>query len=100
IGPSAVAFGQSEVAETAKALTVYARSAKNPLKIKGGVLGTRLLDASEVSALAVLPPRGVLVAQVVQHMQLPIASLLSVLSANLTGLVGVLQARKQQLEGG
>jgi len=42
----------------------------------------------------------VLIPQLVQRMQAPILSLLTVLSANLTRIVAVLAARKQQLEGG
>lgn len=98
--PSAIAFGYGEAVESARIMIEYIRSTKTPLSIKGGLLDKRALSAEEVITLASLPPAPVLISQVMQQMQAPIYSLLAVLSANLRGLVGTLQARKQQLEGG
>ncbi len=99
-GPSAIAFGYGESAETVRVLSEYIRSARVSLRIKGGLLKERLLSPDEIVALSTLPPREVLLSQLMQQMQVPISSLLAVLSANLTGIVRVLQVRKQQLEGG
>jgi len=99
-GPSAIAFGYGEASATARMLSEYIRTAKVPLSIKGGLLGNRLLSSRQVSELASLPSREILLARLIGQMQAPISSLLSVLSANITGLLVVLQARKQQLEGG
>ncbi|MFC1925160.1 50S ribosomal protein L10 [Chloroflexota bacterium] len=98
--PSAIAFGYGEVVDSAKIMIEYIRSSKVPLKIKGGVLDQRALSAEEVTTLASLPPAPILISQLMQQLQAPISSLLFVISANLRGLVGVLEARKQQLEGG
>jgi large subunit ribosomal protein L10 len=99
-GPSAIAFSYGDVAKTAKILTEYVRSAKAPLKIRGGLLDRRLLGSNDIAALSTLPAKEVLVSQLMQQLQAPISSLLAVLTANLAGIIGVLQARKQQLEGG
>ena len=99
-GPSAIAFSHGEATEPSKILVDYIRSSKTPLSIKGGLLGKRILSSEEVTFLASLPPTEILIAQIMQQMQAPIYSLLAVLSASLRGFVGVLQARKQQLEGG
>jgi large subunit ribosomal protein L10 len=99
-GPSAIAFGYGEVSEPAKILSDHIRSVKVPLSIRGGLLNNRLLDPGEITALSSLPSREVLVGRLVSQMQAPIFSLLTVLSANLTGIIRTLQARKQQLEGG
>ncbi|OGO02436.1 MAG: 50S ribosomal protein L10 [Chloroflexi bacterium RBG_13_54_8] len=99
-GPSAIAFGYGDEAKTAKILTEYVRSAKAPLKIRGGVFDRRLLGSDDIAYLSTLPAREVLVSQLMQQLQSPISSLLAVLTANLAGIIGVLQARKQQLEGG
>jgi len=98
--PTAIAFGYGEAVDSARIMVEYIRTSKSPLRIKGGLLDRRALSAEEVITLATLPPAPVLISQVMQQMQAPIYSLLSVLSANLRGLVGTLQARKQQLEGG
>jgi large subunit ribosomal protein L10 len=99
-GPSAIAFGYGEFSETARVLNEYIRTAKVSLSIKGGLLNERLLSPDEIIALSTLPPRDILISQLMRQMQAPISLLLAVLSANLTGIVRVLQARKQQLEGG
>jgi large subunit ribosomal protein L10 len=99
-GPSAIAFGYSEVSEPAKILSEHIRSTKVPLTIRGGLLYNRLLNPGEIASLSTLPPREVLVGRLVSEMQAPISSLLTVLSANLTAIIRTLQARKQQLEGG
>jgi large subunit ribosomal protein L10 len=99
-GPTAIAFGYGEVTDLSRIIVEYIRSSKAPLSIKGGLLDKRVLSSAEVTTLASLPPKEILISQVLQQMQAPISSLLAVLSAGLRGFVGVLQARKQQLEGG
>ncbi|HJX69512.1 MAG TPA: 50S ribosomal protein L10 [Dehalococcoidia bacterium] len=99
-GPSAIAFGYGEVTAPARVLVDYIRSSKAPLSIKGGLLEGKVLSPEEVIILFSLPSREVLISKVMGQMQVPISSLLAILSANLRGFVSVLQARKQQLEGG
>jgi len=99
-GPSAIAFGHGEVTDPAKILTDYLRSTKSSLSIKGGVLNHRLLTAEEVTALSMLPPKEVLLAQVVGQLQAPISHLVYVLSSQIRGFMQVLEGRRQQLEGG
>jgi len=100
VGPSAVAFGYTDEVAPAKLLTEYIRTTKPPLTIRGGLLQTRVLSADEVTTLASMPPREVLVARVVGQMKSPLYMLVTVLNGNLVGLTRVLQARKEQLEGG
>jgi large subunit ribosomal protein L10 len=100
VGPSAVAFGHDDEIAAARVLTEYIRVNKPSLSIRGGFLQDRMLTPDEVSALAAMPPREVMVARVVGQIKSPLYMLVTVLSANLTGLTRVLQARKEQLEGG
>jgi len=99
-GPTAIAFGYGDIAEPAKALIDYIRSSGGVLTIRGGLLGQRVLTPSEVTDLATLPPREVLMAKVLGVMQGPISALVNVLNSTLVGLVGILNARIRQLEGG
>lgn len=98
-GPTAVVFGYGEISAPAKVLADYIRDSKNNLTIKGGFLGDRSLTSAEVTTLATLPPREVLLAKVLGQMKSPIASLLGCLTTPMRGMVGVLQARIKQLEG-
>ena len=98
-GPVAIAFGYGEITEPAKVLADYIRTSKSTLSIKGGFSGDRLLTSGDVEALATLPTREVLIGQVIAGMQSPIVALISVLAGPIRGVMGVLQARIQQLEG-
>jgi len=100
VGPSAVAFSSTDEVAPAKVLAEFIRMTKSALTIRGGMLQTRMLSVADVAALAAMPPREVLVAMVVGQMKSPLYSLVTVLNGNLAGLTRVLQARKQQLEGG
>jgi large subunit ribosomal protein L10 len=98
-GPVAIAYSSGEVSVSAQVLTEYIISAKLELSIKGGFIGDKMLTKAEVAALAKLPSREVLVAQVLAGMQSPITSLVSCLSSPMRGFAGVLSARIKQLEG-
>jgi large subunit ribosomal protein L10 len=95
----AVALGYGDMSEAAKALTEYIRSTKSILSIKGGFLTDRVLTAKEIETLAKLPSKAVLISQVMAGIQSPIYGLVNVLAAPLRGMMGVLQARIQQMEG-
>ena len=98
-GPMAVAFSSGELPEAAKVLTEYIRANKSNLKILGGFLTDRMLTAADVDNLAKLPPRTVLISQVMAGIQSPISGLVNVLAAPMRGLMQVLQGRIQQMEG-
>lgn len=98
-GPVAIAFGYGGMVELAKALSDYIGTSKARLSIKGGFLSDRWLTAEDVKTLAALPSREVLLARVVGGMQSPITALVNCLAAPMRGVIGVLQARIQQLEG-
>lgn len=79
-GPTGVAFVKGDAAAAAKALRDYART--NPaLVLKGGVLGTRGLDAEDTKALADLPSREVLLAQLAGLFAQPMQSFAGLLQA-------------------
>jgi len=99
-GPVAIAFGYDEITEPAKVLTDYIQSSKASIDIKGGFLADRLLTLEDVQTLATLPSREVLLARVLAGMQSPIIALVSVLNSPVRGIIGVIQARIQQLGGG
>ena len=97
-GPTAIAFSHGDITGPSKILLDYVELSKGALKIKGGVADAQVLSPEDISVIAKLPSREVLVAQVVGGMQAPIQSLVSVLGAGLTGLIMILQARIHQLE--
>ncbi|MCK5589700.1 MAG: hypothetical protein KAI09_01840, partial [Dehalococcoidales bacterium] len=68
-----------------------------PLKLRGGMLGERLLGASEIIDLANLPSQEVLIAKLIGQMQAPLLNLNNVLNAPLHRLLFILQSRIQKI---
>ncbi len=98
-GPIAIVSGYDDITPPAKFLEDYIRTTRSTLNIKGGFLRTRLLTAVEVEALSKLPSREILISKVLAGMQSPITGLVNCLVSPMRGIMGVLQARIQQLEG-
>jgi large subunit ribosomal protein L10 len=84
-GPTAIAFVKGDAVTVAKALRDFART--NPkLVVKGGLLGEKVLDAKDTTALADVAPREVLLARLAGGMAAPMvqfAGLLQALPRNL-----------------
>ncbi|NOQ17841.1 MAG: 50S ribosomal protein L10, partial [Dehalococcoidales bacterium] len=99
VGPVAIALGYGDVTEPARILADYISTSRSTLTIKGGFLGDRVLTSEEVSTLARLPSREILLAKLLGGMQGPIAGLVNCLSAPIVGMARVLQARIKQMEG-
>jgi len=70
-GPVAVAFAKSDAAAAAKALKTFS-DANNALVLKGGVLGASVMSDEDIKALAKLPSREVLLAQIAGTIQSPL----------------------------
>lgn len=88
-GPTAVTFCGDDVVAAAKALSEFARTHPQ-LVVRGGLLQSSLIDANGVKALASMPPREVLVAQVVGTMAAPLTGLVTVLQGTISGFVRAL----------
>jgi large subunit ribosomal protein L10 len=70
-GPVAIAFVRGDAAAAAKALRDFGRS--NPaLVLKGGLLGERIISPADIEALAELPSRDALLAQIAGTFQAPL----------------------------
>jgi large subunit ribosomal protein L10 len=79
-GPTAITFVDGDAAAAAKALRDFSRT--NPLLVvKGGLLGTKVVDAAGAKALADLPTREVLLSQIAGLFQAPLQQMASLLEA-------------------
>ncbi|MEM7143209.1 MAG: 50S ribosomal protein L10 [Actinomycetota bacterium] len=97
-GPTAIAFvgdkadgSAGDVAAVAKALKEFAKT-NDALVIKGGVLDEQLLSADDLKALAELPSRDVLLAQLAGAFQAPMAKFAGLLAAVPRDFAYALQA--------
>ena len=101
VGPTALAFVRGDAAAAAKILSDTARVLRGPLESKGGYMGGALLSAAQVDAIAKLPTREVLYAQLVGTVAAPITGVVRGLNALIQGLAIQLGAIAEQgLVGG
>jgi len=97
VGPISVAFAQHDAVAMAKALTEYAK--KEPkLNLRVGFVEGQLLAPEQITALADLPPREVLLARMLASMQSPVTGFVGVLQGILRQLVYALQAVRDAKE--
>ena len=99
-GPSAIAFISDDPAAAAKKLSEVARQTKI-LTVRGGVMNGHTLTADQIKTLGELPPREVLLAQVVGTIAGPLQGTVGVLSAPLRDIVALLDsyiAKRQEAE--
>ena len=97
VGPISVAFSQHDAVAMAKALTEYAK--KEPkLSVRIGFVEGQLLAPEQITALAALPPREVLLGRMLASMQSPLTGFVGVLQGVLRQLVYALQAVRDAKE--
>jgi large subunit ribosomal protein L10 len=94
-GPTALALVAGDAALAAKAINDTAR-ALNILEFKGGLMDGAALTADDVRAIARLPARDVLNAQLVGTIASPISGLVRTLNALIAGVAIALQAIADQ----
>ena len=95
-GPTALALVGGDAAMAAKALNDTARALNNLIEFKGGLMDGNALSADDVRAIARLPTRDVLNAQLVGTIAAPLVGLVRTLNALIAGLAIQLQAIADQ----
>jgi len=98
-GPTAIAFleAESDPVAVAKALAEAARTTR-VLAVRGGLLEGSEVSPEDVANLAKLPPTDVLRAQLVGALAGSLTTVVGLFAAPMRDLVGVLQARIDQLQ--
>jgi large subunit ribosomal protein L10 len=100
-GPTAAAFGYDDPVVAARVIQEFIRQMRK-LETKGGIVEGRAVTPEQVRALADLPPRPVLLAQVVGGLQAPLGRLVGVLTGlqrNLVWVLAQVQARRAGTAG-
>jgi large subunit ribosomal protein L10 len=100
-GPSAIAFVQGDVVEAAKGLRDFSRA--NPhLVIKGGVLDGKVIQPDEITKLADLESREVLLAKLAGAMKASMAgaaATFAALPSQMARLLAALEEKQKQAGG-
>lgn len=94
-GPTAMAISTTDAVAPAKILAEYAKKFEK-LELKAGMVEGKIINVDGIKALAELPSREVLIAQVLGGFNAPISGFVTVLNANLKGLVVALNAIAEQ----
>jgi len=98
-GPNAYVFAYEDAAATARSIRDFSKEKGNEaLIIKGGILGGRVLNKDQVTALADLPSREALLAMLLGTLNGPIRGFVTVLAGPARGLVTALSQIKEQKE--
>jgi large subunit ribosomal protein L10 len=92
-GSVSLLIGSGDEVAPAKVLEEFRKTHEN-IAVLGGILEAKWMDAAQVAALAKLPSKEQLIAQVVGTIRAPLSGLVGVLQGNLRGLVNVLNAVK------
>ena len=96
-GPTGLVLAQQDPAEAAKGFDEVLRATRLTLPVRGALLDGQLLTPADLTALATLPPKPVLMANLAGRVKGPLAALVWALQGPVQSLVTVLQraAEKQ-----
>jgi len=98
-GPTALALSNTDPVAPARVISNFIKDNKlKVMEIKAGLLDGQVIDAQSVKALADLPSRDVLLAQVLAGMQTPIVGIVNVLQGSIRKVVYALEAVRKQKE--
>jgi len=96
-GPTALTFVSGDAATAAKAVADFSK-ATELLPFKGGMMDGLALDAEQIGAIAKLPSRDILNAQLVNIVASPLTGLVTSLSNLISGLARQLSQVAEQKE--
>ncbi len=97
LGQHAVVFSSDKVSETAKVISKFLKDKDlERMSITSGILNGTAISASQVQALADLPSKDVLLAQLLNVMNGPIRNFMYVLKGNMQEMVYLLNAVQEK----
>jgi large subunit ribosomal protein L10 len=101
-GPTAIAISHDDPVSLAKILSEFVKT-QPKLEIKIGLVQGKVIAPDEIKALATMPSRETLLAQILGGIQVPGQELAGIILSGLQQVAGVIQSRADQLaksEGG
>lgn len=94
-GPNGFVMTEGDAAAAAKIMVEFEKSSKTP-QIRVGIIDSAIVTPTEIRAIAELPPREVLLAQIAAGFQAPVAGLARLLNELSRKLVATLDAVREQ----
>jgi large subunit ribosomal protein L10 len=99
-GPTAIIYGFDDPLAPIKTVVEYQRQARNAFQARKAFLDGEIIPAGRLSDLASLPPKDVMIAELVGALQSPITNLVYLLQATIQEFSGLLDARTEQMDAG
>lgn len=96
-GQTAIVYGEQDISAAAKALKTFGAEFDKP-EIRVGILDRSVLDADQVKAIADLPSREVLLAQLLGLLNTPATKLATLINTPATQLAQVVKAKSEKGE--
>jgi len=93
-GQVALVFAEDNVPGVAKQLVEYSKE-NDSLNVVSGFFESRVISKSEIDFLASIPPRDVLLAQLLGALQAPVSSFIGLLEAPVSELLSVLKQKSE-----
>jgi len=94
-GPNGFVMTEGDAAVAAKIMVEFEKAKKTP-QIRTGLIDSAIVTPAEIRAIAELPPREVLLAQIAAGFQAPVAGLARLLNELSRKLVATLDAVREQ----
>lgn len=94
-GGTAIGFAFTDVPAVAKAISDFTKGS-DFVKVKGGVMGNKVLDAKQIGALATLPPLPVVRAQLLGLINTPATRLAGTVASGVRQIVNVVKAYSEK----
>ena len=98
-GPTALIFVYDNIAGAAKTVSDFARTSRI-LTVRGGLLGNRLVSSDDVGALATLPPKEQLQAELLGAVAGPVVGVVSIFNSVAQSLVSIIDQQARKMGGG
>jgi large subunit ribosomal protein L10 len=96
-GPTAIIISLTDPVAPSKLISQFAKKYEK-LEVKAGVVEGNIVSAKDISEIAEIPPREVLIAKLLGSLNSPITGFVNVLNGNLRGLVVALDAIREKKE--
>ena len=96
-GITGMAFGYDDPVSVAKTIDEFVKASRATLKVRNAVIDGRLVDSTQVAALASMPPKDILLGRLLGQLNSPVTRLVYALNGPVQGLAMVLQRRAEQV---
>jgi large subunit ribosomal protein L10 len=94
-GPTALTFSYDDVPGVAKAVDDYFKATKKDVKLKGGMVGTSVIQANDLERVSKMPTRQDSLAKVLGGVNAPASRILGAMNAVMRNIAYILNTHSQ-----